>query len=48
MNIWIVRLRAHLPLAALEAADRFTQWGGGLRQAERDARRIQQHIWRTR
>jgi hypothetical protein len=44
--IWIVRLRAHFLLAGLYIADRFTQWA--IRQAERDARRIQQHMWRTR
>ena len=42
MNIWIVRLRAHLLLATLEASDRSTHWP--IAQAERDLRRIQQHM----
>lgn len=46
MSIWIVRLRAHLLLAALEISDRFTKWA--IAQSERDLRRIQQHIWGVR
>ena len=44
MNILIVRLRAHLLLAALDISDRFTRWGMG--QAEHDLARIQQHLRR--
>jgi hypothetical protein len=46
MNIWIVRLRSHLLLAALAIVDRFTRWA--IAQAERDVRRLQQHMWRVR
>jgi hypothetical protein len=46
MNIVIVRARAHLLLAILEALDRLHK--PMLRLAEQDARRLQMHMWRAR